>query len=120
MILNCNSAYERQLPKLNVVGSIPIARSNIPGEHPKQFRAKWVHSANRKLRKKKELASSLILSGWIFKRYTRFSRSRNFPRYAYRAARVLQAPDIRRQISGHMSHFKKAEPTALEDICGAP
>jgi hypothetical protein len=26
----CSSEVERQLPKLNVVGSIPIARSNFP------------------------------------------------------------------------------------------
>ena len=28
-VRGCSSVVERQLPKLNVVGSIPIARSNI-------------------------------------------------------------------------------------------
>lgn len=44
----------------------------------------------------------------LFKRYTHFGKNRNFPRYAYRAARKLDAPEIKRQLRSHMTIFKKA------------
>jgi RNA-directed DNA polymerase len=44
----------------------------------------------------------------LFKRYTHFGRNRNFPRYAYRAARKLNAPEIKKQLRRHMFVFKKA------------
>ncbi|QUL38429.1 antiviral reverse transcriptase Drt2 [Erythrobacter sp. JK5] len=44
----------------------------------------------------------------LFRRYTHFGKSRNFPRYAYRASRVLEAPEIRFQMRNHMQAFKAA------------
>lgn len=44
----------------------------------------------------------------LFKRYTHFGQKHNFPRYAYRAAKKLEAPEIHRQVRRHMEIFKKA------------
>lgn len=44
----------------------------------------------------------------LFRRYTHFGKSRNFPRYAYRASAVLSAPEIRSQMRNHMKTFKDA------------
>lgn len=42
----------------------------------------------------------------LFRKYTHFGRRRNFPRYAYRAARQLDAPEIKWQIRNHFEVFK--------------
>ncbi|MCB2066170.1 MAG: hypothetical protein KDE15_05965 [Erythrobacter sp.] len=44
----------------------------------------------------------------LYRRYTHFGRARNFPRYAYRAARILEAPEIQRQLRNHMTTFRRA------------
>lgn len=44
----------------------------------------------------------------LFRRYTHFGKNRNFPRYAYRASTILEAPEIRGQLSRHMQKFKSA------------
>jgi RNA-directed DNA polymerase len=44
----------------------------------------------------------------LYRKYTHFGKSRNFPRYAYRAARELNAPEIREQLRSHVKHFKAA------------
>lgn len=43
----------------------------------------------------------------LFRKHTHFGRTRNFPRYAYRAAAVLNAPEIRGQLRGHIPKFKR-------------
>ncbi|MBU7580261.1 MAG: group II intron reverse transcriptase domain-containing protein [Porphyrobacter sp.] len=44
----------------------------------------------------------------LYRKYTHFGKSRNFPRYAYRAARDLNAPEIRGQMRSHFRLFKAA------------
>jgi len=44
----------------------------------------------------------------LYRRYTHFGKARNFPRYAYRAARKLEAPEIKGQMRNHMEVFRKA------------
>lgn len=43
----------------------------------------------------------------LFKKYTHFGKYRNFPRYAYRAAHIMNSIAIRRQLRNHMKIFKK-------------
>lgn len=43
----------------------------------------------------------------LFKSYTHFGRYRNFPRYAYRAANIMEDLGIRRQVRNHIKIFKK-------------
>lgn len=58
--------------------------------------------------KNQDIEKDNIFLRELFRRYTHFGRSRNFPRYAYRAARKLNAPEISRQLRRHMDIFKKA------------
>ncbi len=55
-----------------------------------------------------DIESENIFLRQLFKRYTHFGRNRNFPRYAYRAAKKLDAPEIKKQLRRHMIVFKKA------------
>jgi len=56
---------------------------------------------------KKGIPRDEIFMRELFRRYTHFGRVRNFPRYAYRAAKIFQATEIKKQIRPHMSQFKK-------------
>lgn len=52
----------------------------------------------------------------LFKRYTHFGRARNFPRYAYRASAIHNAPEIKKQLSRHMIIFKKMVRSSIDSI----
>jgi len=41
-------------------------------------------------------------------RYTHVGRRRNFLQYAYRASEILEAPEIRQQVKGHVRWFERA------------
>lgn len=43
----------------------------------------------------------------LYRDYTHFGKERNFPRYAYRAADMMDAPEIRQQLAKHMNIFKR-------------
>lgn len=49
----------------------------------------------------------------LLRRYTHFGLTRNFPRYAYRAAAKFGSSDIRKQVAGHMRHFKRMLSQAI-------
>ncbi len=57
--------------------------------------------------KVKSIPANEIFMRELFRKYTHFGRNMNFPRYAYRAADVLSAPEIRQQVKGHMNVFKR-------------
>lgn len=57
--------------------------------------------------KEKKIPKNGIFMRELFRKYTHFGRTRNFPRYAYRASTVLGAPEIRHQLKGHMRKFKR-------------
>lgn len=52
----------------------------------------------------------------LFRRYTHFGRSRNFPRYAYRAAEKMNSPEIKSQLAPHMKQFKRCLRQEIERI----
>jgi hypothetical protein len=57
--------------------------------------------------------SKKILPYEVFKReslsrYTHLGKRRNFLRYAYKAADVMSCPEIRQQVSHHVTWFKRA------------
>lgn len=70
-----------------------------------------VHAA-----KKKDIPSNEIFMRELFRKYTHFGQTRNFPRYAYRASKVLNAPEIRAQLRRHMNIFKKMVRRAVSTI----
>lgn len=57
--------------------------------------------------KENKIPKNEIFMRELFRKYTHFGRTRNFPRYAYRAATVLAAPEIRHQLKGHIRKFKR-------------
>lgn len=58
--------------------------------------------------KNKDVPREEIYLRELYRKYTHFGKSRNFPRYAYRAARELKAPEIRSQMRNHFRLFKMA------------
>lgn len=54
----------------------------------------------------------------LFQKYTHFGKGRNFPRYAYRAERILNAPKIRHQLKGHIPIFKRVVRESIEKVYG--
>lgn len=52
----------------------------------------------------------------LYRRYTHWGKSRNFPRYAYRASETLGAPEIRRQLRNHVPRFNAALERYLDQI----
>lgn len=57
--------------------------------------------------KNKNVLASEIFLRQLLRRYTHFGKNQNFPRYAYKAAKVHQAPEIRLQLRSHMRVFEK-------------
>ena len=54
----------------------------------------------------------------LFKKYTHYGRTRNFPRYAYRAAKILRSPNIRKQVKGHIAKFKQSVSKNINEVYG--
>ena len=52
-------------------------------------------------------------------RYTHLGKRRNFLRYAYRAADLMDAPEIKRQMKPHMTWFTRAWEREIEKVYGA-
>jgi len=66
--------------------------------------------------KRNKVPSDQIFMRDLFKKYTHFGRTRNFPRYAYRASAVHSSPEIRRQIRRHMTIFKLKVRESIDAI----
>lgn len=66
--------------------------------------------------KNKKVPSDEIYMRELFRKYTHFGQNRNFPRYAYRASSVLDAPEIRIQLRRHMNIFKRMVKRAVGTI----
>ena len=99
-------------------GRRKLIRSSSIGRYYEKMRrgirAK-VHAA-----KEKKIPPDRIFLRELFTRYTHFGKYRNFPQYAYRAARIMGAPEIRRQLKSHMRHFKRHLRDALVRVYGGP
>ncbi|MEP3889729.1 MAG: reverse transcriptase domain-containing protein [Hellea sp.] len=90
------------------------------------IRQSSIHNYYRKMRKgirakvyaakNQNIERNNIYMRQLFKRYTHFGRKRNFPRYAYRAARILESEEVRKQLSGHMGKFKRFVSVAVDEI----
>lgn len=62
------------------------------------------------------VVSSNIYMRELFRKYTHFGQHRNFPRYAYRASRDMNAPEIKKQIANHFNIFKEMVRLSIESI----
>lgn len=66
--------------------------------------------------KKNGVPADQIFMRELFRKYTHFGKSRNFPRYVYRAADVHGAIEMRHQIRNHMTIFRKQLRDAIASI----
>ncbi len=60
--------------------------------------------------------SSEIYMRELFRKYTHFGKHRNFPRYVYRSSSILNAPEIKKQISNHFSLFKEMIRVSISSV----
>lgn len=90
-----------------------IRQSSLNRYYSKMSRG--VRSKIRAARHKK-VARDEIYMRELFRRYTHFGQNKNFPRYAYRAAAVHGAPEIRAQLRRHMIIFQKIVSNAVDSI----
>lgn len=74
------------------------------------YRAKMRRGIHAKLvaAKSKDIPSLKVFKRESFARYTHLGKRRNFLRYAYKAADVMQSPEIKRQVSRHITWFNRA------------
>ena len=75
----------------------------------KAFYARMKRNLRRyiKAAKRKDIISSQIRKRVLVGRFTHWGDNRNFVQYAYRAARELQSPAIRRQLRNHVGIFDR-------------
>jgi RNA-directed DNA polymerase len=66
--------------------------------------------------KHNNVPASEIYMRELFRKYTHFGKHRNFPRYAYRAAKDMNAPEIRKQLSNHFNLFKEMVKVSIASI----
>lgn len=66
--------------------------------------------------KKQGIPADEIYMRELYRKYTHFGQIRNFPRYAYRASNVHDAPEIRAQLRNHMEIFKKCVRNTIASI----
>lgn len=90
-----------------------IRNSSLKKYHEKMHNGVWskIYAA-----KKKKVPKNEIYLRDLFKKYTYFGRGRNFPQYAYRASRIMGAPEIKEQVRTHMKYFKKILNNALDAV----
>lgn len=90
-----------------------IRNSSLKKYNKKMRNGVWskIHAA-----KKKKIAKNEIYMRDLYKKYTHFGRKRNFIQYAYRASRIMNAPEIKKQLRSHMPEFKKTLKRAIDII----
>lgn len=74
------------------------------------YRSKMRRGIHAKLvaAKMKGVASPFVYRREALSRYTHLGKRRNFLRYAYKASDILEAPEIRTQVKGHVTWFNRA------------
>lgn len=71
------------------------------GIHAKMIAFK--HNPKKTISEKKEPFKREVLS-----RYTHLGKRRNFLRYAHKASKIMESPDIKKQFKRHMTWFKRS------------
>jgi hypothetical protein len=84
-------------------------RTLIRSESIKNFYARMKGNIRRYVRAaaKKSIALDQLRKRVLVGRFTHWGDSRNFVQYAYRAARELNAPEIKRQLRNHVDIFDR-------------
>lgn len=84
------------------------------------YRAKMEDGIHAKIvaASQKRAPSFEIYKREALSRYTHLGKRRNFLRYAYRAAEVMDAPEIRKQVKPHMTWFNRTWDREIEKVYG--
>lgn len=69
--------------------------------------------------KSKKILPSEVFKRECLSRYTHLGKRRNFLRYAYKAANVMGCPEIRRQVSHHVTWFNRAWEKEVAKVFGS-
>ena len=69
--------------------------------------------------KTKKVLPSEVFKRESLSRYTHLGKRRNFLRYAYRAADVMECPEIRRQVARHVTWFNRAWEKEAAKVFGS-
>ncbi len=85
------------------------------------YRSKMRRGIHAKLiaAKAKDVASSNVFKRECLSRYTHLGKRRNFLRYAYKAADVMGSPEIRQQVSRHVTWFNRAWDKEVSRVYGS-
>ena len=68
--------------------------------------------------KSKDIPSAEVFKRESLARYTHLGKRRNFLRYAYKAADVMGSPEIRGQVSRHVTWFNRAWDREVSRVYG--
>ncbi|MEC9345857.1 MAG: antiviral reverse transcriptase Drt2 [Pseudomonadota bacterium] len=84
------------------------------------YRRKMKRGIHSKLvaAKKKKIPSSEVFRRELLSRYTHLGRRRNFLRYAYKAADILNSEAIKKQVKRHTTWFNRAFQSEIKKIYG--
>jgi hypothetical protein len=69
--------------------------------------------------KSKKILPTEVFKRECLSRYTHLGKRRNFLRYAYKAANVMGCPEIKRQVSHHMTWFNRAWEREIVKVFGS-
>ena len=68
--------------------------------------------------KQKGVPSSQVYEREVRSKYTHLGKRRNFLKYAYRAADLLEASEIKQQVKGHVRWFDRAWKSERKKVYG--
>lgn len=68
--------------------------------------------------KLKEVSSPNVYKREALSRYTHLGKRRNFLKYAYKAAGVMESDEIRQQVKPHMIWFKRTWDMEVSKVYG--
>ena len=94
--------------------------TRIRGSSVDAYRAKMRRGIHAKLiaAKGKEIPSATVFKRESLARYTHLGKRRNFLRYAYKAADIMGCPEIRQQVSRHVTWFNRAWDREIKRVFG--
>lgn len=84
------------------------------------YRRKMKRGIHSKLvaAKKQKVPSENVYKRELLSRYTHLGRRRNFLRYAYKSADIMNSDEIRKQVKRHTTWFKRAFRSEIKKVYG--
>ena len=112
--LSCDNAI--QYLGFTFDGSNTLIRESSLNAYRKKMSA-GIH-AKLVAAKQKKIPSHKVYRREALSRYTHLGKRRNFIRYAYRAADILEAPEIKQQVKNHGTWFQRSWDKEITKVYG--